>query len=73
MCSRAIPFDSYVTQPYYGIGPLFYTKWDTEVVTISEMKVAGYKVDNILFDLNSIRSDCSRSRSTHQGRQVPGG
>ena len=52
MCSRAIPFDSYVTQPYYGIGPLFYTKWDTEVVTTSETKIAGYKVDNILFDLN---------------------
>jgi OOP family OmpA-OmpF porin len=52
MCSRVIPFDSYITQPYYGIGPLFYTKWDTEVVTISEKKVAGYKVDKILFDLN---------------------
>jgi OOP family OmpA-OmpF porin len=52
MCSRAIPFNSYITQPYYGIGPLFYTKWDTEVVTTSEKKIAGYKVDNILFDLN---------------------
>jgi len=52
MCSRAIPFDSYITQPYYGIGPLFYTKWDTEVVTTSEKKIAGYQVDNILFDLN---------------------
>ncbi len=52
MCSRVIPFDSYITQPYYGIGPLFYTKWDTEVVTVSEKKVAGFKVDNILFDLN---------------------
>jgi OOP family OmpA-OmpF porin len=51
-CSRVIPFDSYVTQPYYGIGPLFYTKWETEIVTISETKVAGYKVDNILFDLD---------------------
>jgi len=50
MCSRAIPFDSYITQPYYGIGPLFYTKWDTEVVTTSEKKVAGYKVNNILFE-----------------------
>ena len=57
MCSRVIPFDSYVTQPYYGIGPLYYTKWDTEVVTTSETKVAGYKVDNILFDFN--KSDLS--------------
>ncbi|MGD1986932.1 MAG: OmpA family protein, partial [Desulfobacterales bacterium] len=52
MCSRAIPFDSYVTQPYYAIGPLFYTKWDTDVVTTSEQKVAGYKVNNILFDVD---------------------
>jgi outer membrane protein OmpA-like peptidoglycan-associated protein len=51
-CSRTIPFNSYITQPYYALGPLFYTKWDTEVETISERKVAGYKVDNILFDLD---------------------
>ncbi|MGD9078766.1 MAG: OmpA family protein [Desulfobacterales bacterium] len=56
-CSRAIPFDSFITQPYYGIGPLYYTKWDTDVVTISESKVAGYKVNNILFELD--KSDLS--------------
>ena len=49
-CSRAIPFDSYINQPYYGIGPLFYSKWDTEVETISEKRVAGYKVNSLLFD-----------------------
>ena len=54
-CSRVIPFDSYINQPYYAIGPLFYTRWDTEVETMSEKKVAGYKVKNILFDLD--RSD----------------
>ena len=52
MCSRAIPFDSYVNQPYYAIGPLYYTKQGTEVVTESEKKVAGYTADNILFELN---------------------
>ena len=57
MCSRAIPFDSYINQPYYAIGPLFYTKWDTEVETISEKRVAGYKVNNILFDID--KSDLS--------------
>jgi len=51
-CSRVIPFDSYVNQPYYAIGPLFYTRWDTEIESLSEKKVAGYKVDNILFELN---------------------
>ena len=52
MCSREIPFDSYVSQPYYAIGPLYYTKWDTEVVTETEKKVAGYKINNILFELD---------------------
>jgi OOP family OmpA-OmpF porin len=51
-CSRVIPFDSYVTQPYYAIGPLFYTRWDTELETMSEKKVAGYKVNNVLFDVD---------------------
>jgi len=57
MSSRAIPFDSYVTQPYYALGPLYYSKWDTEVETISEKKVAGFKVDNILFEID--KSDLS--------------
>jgi OOP family OmpA-OmpF porin len=52
MCSREIPFDSYVNQPYYAIGPLYYTKQGTEVVTESEKKVAGYKVNNILFEVD---------------------
>jgi OOP family OmpA-OmpF porin len=52
MCSRTIPFDSYITQPYYALGPLYYTRWDTEVETMSEKKVAGYKVDNILFEFD---------------------
>jgi OOP family OmpA-OmpF porin len=51
-CSRVIPFDSYVTQPYYAIGPLFYSRWDTEIESMSEKKVAGYKVKNLLFDLD---------------------
>jgi len=54
-CSRTIPFDSYINQPYYAIGPLFYSRWDTDVETLSEKKVAGYKANNIQFDLN--RSD----------------
>ena len=57
MCSRAIPFDSYITQPYYGILPLYYSKWDTEVETISEKRVAGYKVNSLLFGVD--KSDLS--------------
>jgi OOP family OmpA-OmpF porin len=51
-CSRVIPFDSYVTQPYYGILPLYYTRWDTEIESLSEKKVAGYKVNNVSFDVD---------------------
>ena len=51
-CSRVIPFDSYINQPYYAIGPLFYTRWDTEIESMSEKIVAGYKVKNILFDVD---------------------
>jgi len=51
-CSRVIPFDSYVNQPYYAILPLYYSRWDAEIETLSEKKVAGYKVDNILFDVD---------------------
>ena len=54
-CSRAIPFDSYIHQPYYAIGPLFYSRWDTNVETLSEKKVAGYRANNIDFDWD--RSD----------------
>jgi OOP family OmpA-OmpF porin len=51
-CSRAIPFNAYITQPYYGIGPLFYTRWDVKVITTSAKKVEGYKVENINFEVN---------------------
>jgi len=51
-CSRVIPFDSYVTQPYYAIGPLFYSRWDTNIESLSEKKVAGYNVKNIVFDVD---------------------
>jgi len=49
-CSRVIPFDSYITNPYYALGPLYYTKSETSVETMSEKKIAGIKVGNINFD-----------------------
>jgi len=49
-CSRVIPFDSYITNPYYALGPLYYTTSATSVDTISEKKIAGIKVGNIYFD-----------------------
>jgi len=49
-CSRVIPFDSYITNPYYALAPLYYTKSETSVETIVEKKIAGMKVGNIYFD-----------------------
>jgi len=70
MSSRVIPFDSYVTQPFYALGPLYYTKWDTEVVTTSEKKVAGYKVNNILFEFD--KSDLSMTAQADlDGKEHP--
>lgn len=51
-CSRAIPFDSYITNPYYALSSLFYVKSGTEVVTITEKMITGIKLDHILFDFN---------------------
>jgi OmpA-OmpF porin, OOP family len=49
-CSRVIPFDSYITNPYYALGPLYYTTTATSVETISEKKIAGIKIGSIYFD-----------------------
>jgi OOP family OmpA-OmpF porin len=49
-CARVIPFDSYITNPYYALGPLYYTKAETSVDTTSEKKIAGMRVGNIYFD-----------------------
>jgi outer membrane protein OmpA-like peptidoglycan-associated protein len=35
-----------------AIGPLFYARWDTNVETMAEKRVAGYKVNNIHFDVD---------------------
>jgi OmpA-OmpF porin, OOP family len=52
-CSRVIPFDSYITNPYYALGPLYYTKSETSVETLSEKKIKGIKVGNINFDYDT--------------------
>ena len=49
-CSRVIPFDSYITNPYYALRPLYYATTATSVETMSEKKIAGIKVGSIYFD-----------------------
>ena len=49
-CSRVIPFDSYISNPYYALAPLYYTKSEISVETIAEKKIVGVKVGSINFD-----------------------
>ena len=49
-CSRVIPFDAYITNPYYASGLLYYVKYGTTVETTSKKKVKGMVVGNIYFD-----------------------
>lgn len=52
-CSRLIPFAKFVNNPQYNSGALFVVKTTSEVQTVTELKTAGAKGDNILFDFNS--------------------
>jgi len=56
-CSRVIPIELFLAHPEYNTGALFVVKSNTKVVTLSDRKVVGVKVDNIHFDFdkNSIQ------------------
>jgi OOP family OmpA-OmpF porin len=53
-CSRVIPFDIFVQNPNYYTGALYLVKSGTEVVTWTETKLAGVRIDNILFEFNKV-------------------
>ena len=61
-CSRVIPFQDFVNRPEYNSGALYVTKATEELETITETKIAGVKVDNILFDFD--KADISPKTST---------
>ena len=48
-CSRVIPFDAYITNPYYATGILYYKKSTTSIETTSKQKI-NMKVNDIRFD-----------------------
>jgi len=52
-CSRLISFAKFVENPQYNSGALFLVKTRPEIQTVTEMKTAGAKGDNILFDFGS--------------------
>jgi len=65
-CSRVIPFDSYITNPYYALGPLYYTKSETSVETLSEKKIKGIKVGNIYFDYDKFELKSQEKEELNQ-------
>ena len=58
-CSRVIPFEMFMEFPSYNSGALFIVKATEEVITATEQKIVGVKIDNILFDYDKadIRAD----------------
>ena len=52
-CSRLIPFAKFVENPQYNAGALYLVKTTSEVETLTEMKAAGAKGENILFEFGS--------------------
>jgi outer membrane protein OmpA-like peptidoglycan-associated protein len=49
-CSRVIPFDAYITNPYYALGPLYYTMTVKSTQLSSTQKIVGIKINAINFD-----------------------
>lgn len=58
-CARVIPFEAFIENPHFNSGALYVVKATQEVITMTEKKIVGVKIDNILFDFNKydIRMD----------------
>jgi OOP family OmpA-OmpF porin len=56
-CSRVIAFESYINRPEYNSGALYVVKSGTKIVTLSDRKVVGLQIQNILFDWDVAISD----------------
>ena len=52
-CSRVIPIEAYLGNPEYNAGALFVVKSSESLVTVSDQKVVGLKVNDIRFGFNS--------------------
>jgi len=49
-CSRVIPFDDVYRNPVYGAGFLYVVDSTKEIITATETRIAGVKLDNIHFE-----------------------
>jgi OOP family OmpA-OmpF porin len=50
--SRVIPLESFIERPEYMTNILYTVKATERIETITETKIVGIKIDNILFDFN---------------------
>jgi OOP family OmpA-OmpF porin len=53
-CSRVITFEDYIERPEYNYGALFIVKSTVQVTTLTEERLAGVVIENVLFDFNSV-------------------
>ena len=51
-CSRVIPFSKFVENPEYTTGALYTVKATERIETLSESRIVGLQIDNILFDFD---------------------
>jgi OOP family OmpA-OmpF porin len=58
-CSRVIPFSRFVENSEYTTGALFTVKATERIVTVSETRIVGLKIDSIRFDFDkaSVRTN----------------
>jgi OOP family OmpA-OmpF porin len=61
-CSRMIPFADFIAHPEYTSGALFDVKVTEGIVTVTDRKIVGLKVDNIHFEFDeSVLSDTDKA------------
>ena len=71
--SRIIPFDSYITNPYYASGPLYYTMTVKTMDISSKKKIVGIKVNDIRFDYDKFELKPQEKDELNQLGKVPAG
>lgn len=54
-CSRVIPFDVWLDRPEYNAGALYVVKSTEKIVTTTEQRIVGVKIDPILFAFDNER------------------
>lgn len=51
-CSRVIPFAKFIENPEYTTGALYTVKATERIVTTTETRIVGLKIDNVQFDFD---------------------